>query len=403
VRFHVIGAGVAGLAAALAAVRLGHAVSLYEAAPRAGGRCRSLDDMKLGRRIDNGSHVLLGANPQALDYLDEIGARHTLVDLGAKGYPFADLGTGQKWVIRPGRLVPGVGFGQHLRALSLMLPPGGLTVADVLGNGPMVRRLWSPLTVAVLNTAPQEASAGLLRRAVGQILRNGSSGLALMMARDGLSETFIDPALARLAAAGATVHYGRRLTALAKSNGRLDALGFAAQTVALDGTDRVILAVGPATVAELVPDITVPVGTNAIVNGHFRVDPGVLAPSSVPIMGLCGATAQWLFQRGDVLSATVSAANDLASRTGEAIADLLWRDIRQALDLGAAPLPPYRVVKEKRATFAQTPANEARRPGPDCGPAGLFLAGDWTDTGFPASLESAVRSGRRAVRLACGV
>ena len=402
-RVHVIGAGVAGLAASLAARRLGHAVSLYEAAPQAGGRCRSLDDPKLGRRIDNGSHVLLGANLQALDYLEEIGARDTLVDLGAGAMPFVDLESGERWQFRARHLVPGVGFFSHIGALRLLLPAGGRSVDQVLGDSLLARRLWSPLTVAALNTAPKDASARLLRRTVIQIMRSGRSGLDFMMARQGLSETFVDPALARLHTGGAAVHFGQRLTDFGTTAGRLDTLSFGLQAVAIGSTDRVILAIGPRAAADLVPGLTIPTGSNAIVNCHFVLDPDVLPPDSVPVMGLCGATAHWLFQRGDVLSATVSAANELAVLNGAAIAGVLWRDIQHALDLGGSSLPRYRVVKEKRATFAQTPANEIRRPGTLTGLANLFLAGDWTDTGLPASLEGAVCSGRRAVDMACGV
>jgi len=396
VRFHVVGAGIAGLAAALDAADAGHDVQLYEAAPQAGGRCRSLDDRMLGRRIDNGSHVLIGANPHALGYLDRIGARGTLVHLGASGLPFADLQSGDAWIFRPGNLVPGVGLVRHLRALALVPPAGQRTVTGLLGRGPMVRRLWSPLTVAALNTAPDEASAQLLRRVAWEIACRGRSGLDLMMAAEGLSETFVDPALERLRNAGATIRFSARLGALEFAGGGVAALIFGTERIALDRCDRIVLAVGPQAAKGLIPDLSVPVGSNAVVNGHFLVEPAIVPNGSVPIMGICGATAHWLFQRGDVLSATASAANVLAAEDSETIARRLWHDIARALGLRRTALPPYRVVKEKRATFAQTPANEARRPGPDSGLANLALAGDWTATGLPASIECAVFSGRRA-------
>ncbi len=401
-KVHIVGAGVAGLAAAVAAVRQGHHVCLYEAAPQAGGRCRSLDDPTLGRRIDNGSHVLLGANPLALDYLSEIGARDTLVELGVSGYPFVDLASGQSWTFRPGRLVPGVALIEHLRALRLLLPTDQKSVDDVLGDGPLMRRLWSPLTIAALNTAPKDASARLLKRTVVQLLRHGRSGLTLMMARDGLSESFIDPALAVLHTSGVDVQFGRRLTRLARNGNEFCALEFGDQTIPVSVSDRVILAVSIQAAGSLIPNLTVPTGSNAIVNGHFLIEPGTLPPGSVPVLGLCGATAQWLFQRGDVLSATVSAANELTSEDNSSIAERLWRDICRAFKLGDRPLPLYRVVKEKRATFDQTPANETKRPGPRTGLSNLFLAGDWTDTGLPATLEGAVLSGRRAAGLLAG-
>ena len=401
-RVHIIGAGVAGLAAAISAVRQGHQVRLYEAAPQAGGRCRSLDDPTLGRRIDNGSHVLLGANPQALDYVVQIGARHTLIELGAGGYPFVDLETGDAWTFQPGRRVPGIGHARHLRALRLLLPAGRQTVATLMGDDLLMRRLWSPLTVAALNTAPPEASARLFRRTVIQLARHGRSGLKLMMARDGLSETFVDPALAVLRTSGADVQFGNRLSGLARSGNKVSALEFGDQTIPIGASDRVILAVSLQAAASLLPDLTVPSGSNAIVNGHFLVEPNTVPSGSVPVLGLCGATAQWLFQRGDVLSATVSAANELALEDNPSIAERLWQDICRALKLGDHPLPLYRVVKEKRATFDQTPANETKRPGPRSDLSNLYLAGDWTDTGLPATLEGAVQSGRRAARLLTG-
>src|SRR5262245_29222423 len=102
-RVHVIGAGLAGLSAALHLARRGIPVTLYEAAPQAGGRCRSFLDDRLGREIDNGGHVLLGANRDALDYLDLIGGRSAMTEIAPAAFPFLDLGTGETWAVRPNR------------------------------------------------------------------------------------------------------------------------------------------------------------------------------------------------------------------------------------------------------------------------------------------------------------
>jgi squalene-associated FAD-dependent desaturase len=400
VTFHVIGAGLAGLAAAIEAAGLGHRVCLYEAAPQAGGRCRSLDDPKLGRRIDNGSHVLMGANLAALAYLDRIGARASLVRLGQDGIPFVDLADGDRWVFRPGRRVPGAGIADYLRVLRLLMPAGERTVAEVLGEDRLVRRFWAPLAVAALNTPVEEASARLLRRMVWRLLRAGPAGLDLMMAREGLSETFVDPALRRLRDTGGEIRLACRLTGLETDKGQVRSLVFGETAAPLAAADRVILAVPPGAAAGLLPDLIVPTGSSAIVNAHFRVDAAPAARGGIAIVGLCGATAQWLFRRDDVLSATVSAADDLVQQPADAIAAVLGRDAVRALDLGPADLPPYRVVKEKRATLRQNPANDGRRPSATTGLANLFLAGDWTATGLPATLESAIISGHRAVNAA---
>ena len=100
-RVHVIGAGLAGLAAALTLARAGRTVSVHEAAPQAGGRCRSYFDDKLGCVIDNGGHVVMGANRAAFAYLDAIGGRAAMVEVAPAAYPFLDLATGETWVVRP--------------------------------------------------------------------------------------------------------------------------------------------------------------------------------------------------------------------------------------------------------------------------------------------------------------
>ncbi|MEM7121233.1 MAG: hydroxysqualene dehydroxylase HpnE [Pseudomonadota bacterium] len=397
---YVIGAGVSGLAAALTAAQAGAGVTLIEATPQAGGRCRSLDDATLGRRIDNGSHVLLGANPAAFAYLEAIGARETVMRLDLDGYRFTDLETGERWSYEAGRSMPGVRPWQFLRALSLFLPGTDRTVAQALGSGLLMRRFWAPMTYAILNTPPQQASARMLRQTLTEILRHGRRGLQMHMARDGLSESFVDPALARLVQRGARTAFGQRVVGLTIEQGRTTMLSLGDQSLRLTDGDAVIVATGPKAAGDLIPDLTTPQGDNAIVNGHFLVKEVGEADGRPGAMGLVGATAQWLFWREGIVSATVSAANDLAAQDNHAIAAILWRDITQALDLGDQPLPLFRIVKEKRATFAQTCANERRRPPSATSLANLFVAGDWTDTGLPASIEGAIRSGNRAAQLA---
>jgi hypothetical protein len=117
------------------------------------------------------------------------------------------------------------------------------------------------------------------------------------------------------------------------------------------------------------------------------------------LLGLIGGTAEWLFVRDGLASVTASAADRLAEEPSEVIARRFWLDTAKALGLPAAPQPPVRIVKERRATFAQTPDQEARRAGARTPWPNLFLAGDWTATGLPATIEGAIRSGERAAGL----
>ena len=188
---------------------------------------------------------------------------------------------------------------------------------------------------------------------------------------------------------------GRRLRAVGFQGEGAAELDFWEEKVAVQAADCVVLALPPAAAAAVVPGLETPSATRAIVNGHFRLD-GRGGEGEPALLGLVGGVCQWLFVRGDVASVTVSAADWLMDEPSAAIARRLWPEVAKALRLGNTPMPPHRIVKEKHATFAQVPAQAARRPPTATQWRNLFLAGDWTDTGLPATMEGAVKSGRKA-------
>jgi hydroxysqualene dehydroxylase len=406
---HVVGAGLAGLAAAIRLVEQRRPVVLYEAAQQAGGRCRSYFDRGLDRIIDNGNHLLLSGNRATLAYLDAIGARDRLTGPPEPCFPFLDLASGERWVVRPNRgLVPiwpavparrvrGTRFLDYLGAWRLARAGPEQTVADCLEPGTLLwRRFWDPLARAVLNTPPEQGSARLLWAAIRESFARGGAGCRPLIARTSLAESLIEPALRRLAEAGVTVAFGQRLRAIGRRDGRACGLDFGQREIELDAGDQVVLALPPGQTGALLPEIAVPGTSHAIVNGHFRLAGPARLPGGSPLLGLIGGTAEWLFVRDELVSLTVSAADALADQPSEAIAARFWADTSRALDLPASPQPPVRIVKERRATFAQTPAAAAVRPGTETALANLYLAGDWTATGLPATIEGAVRSGQQA-------
>ena len=412
-RVHIVGAGIAGLSCAVRLAGRGRAVTLYEAAAQAGGRCRSYFDAKIGRTIDNGNHILLSANEAALSYLDEIGARHTLCVPPRAVFPFVDVRSGERWCMRPnagpvpwwifapGRRIPGTRASSYLAGLRLAFAGPDQTVADLLDPAdPLWERFWEPLTVAALNTAPREASARLLWQVVKETFGRGEAACRPFIARDGLGASFVEPALELLGAAGAEVCFNQRLRAIDFEAERAAGLHFAERSVAVEPGEQVVIALPPTVAGALLPGLEAPADSRPIVNGHIRLPaPPRLAPGMSedrPFLGLVGGAAQWLFLRGDVVSLTVSAAAELAERPSEEIAERFWADTAVALDLDPDQRPPIRIVKERRATFAQTPQALRRRAPARTKWRNLVLAGDWTDTGFPATIESAVRSGRAA-------
>jgi len=409
-RIHVIGAGVAGLAAAVRLAGAGHRVVLYDSAGHAGGRCRSYFDAHLDRRIDNGNHLMLSGNWAIRDYLQTVGAADSLTGPEDASFPFRDLRTGDTWAVTPdaGRVpwsvlfgsgrVPGTGLSEYLRIRHLACAGPTDTVQDCLaGPGTLFEKFWEPLAVGVLNTPADTASARLLWPVVKETFGRGRAACRPLMARVGLSDSFVDPALDYLTGKGAEIRFNNRLRALDLDGGRLRALDFAGATVVLEPDDQAVLAVPAWAAADLVPALNGPEGAHAIVNAHFRLPAPV--PAVPPLVGLVGGTAQWVFLRGDVASVTVSAADGLAAEANEAIALRLWPEVRAALGLADRPLPPWRIVKEKRATISQTPAEDRRRPQAETAWRNLVLAGDWTATGLPATIEGAIRSGFRAAEL----
>jgi squalene-associated FAD-dependent desaturase len=410
---HVVGAGMAGLAAAVEIARAGHRVTLYDAAGQAGGRCRSFQDDTLGRLIDNGNHLILGANPAVFSYLDTVGGRDGLAGQTRAEFPFVDVATGERWTLRPnaGRLpwwifsparrVPGTRWTDYLAGLKLARAAANATVADCVGRtGPLAERLWEPLTVAVLNASIDEGAARLLWPVLRLTFGQGEAACRAYIAKHGLGPDLVAPGVDYIRKQGGEVRFASRLSALGRSDRRIESLDFAAESVAIAPGDAVVLALPAPNAVQILPEISAPLETRAIVNAHFRLDCAVELPGNNHLLGIVGGTAQWLFARGDIASVTVSAADELAKRDAEEITEILWRDVAIALGKPPSEPPPARIVKEKRATFAQVPTALARRPQPVTAYDNLFLAGDWTATGLPATIEGAVRSGQRAAALA---
>ena len=407
-RVHVIGAGLAGLSAATALAERGIPVVIHEAAKWAGGRCRSYFDTALGCRIDNGNHLLLSGNVAAMRYLARIGAADTLVGPDRPVFPFIDLIAGTAWTLRlnHGRLpwwilvkpwrVPGTRARDYLALRRLERACDNDIVATLLGDlDPLYPRLLEPLAIAALNTKPEIASAAPLGAVVRESLARGGSASMPRMPATGLSESFIDPAVAWLGERGATLRLGARIAALAIANGQVTGLlGPNVDEIVAPG-EAVVLATPPWVAADLLPGLTVPDQFEAILNLHFRagIDAG---PAG--FYGLLGGAAEWAFEKREVVSVTISAANDRLATPTESLVAEVWSDLRRAFGLPLT-LPAWRVVKEKRATFAATPAQLARRPGPRTPLGNLVLAGDYTATGLPATIEGAIRSGATAASL----
>jgi hydroxysqualene dehydroxylase len=401
---HIIGAGLAGLAAAVSLAARGVAIIVHEATDQAGGRCRSYDDATSGMRIDNGTHILLSGNTAALGFLARIGASELVTGAPKARFPFIDLVAKQRWTLDlDGRLplwvfnrhrrAPNTRAGDYLSLARLMRPTPDRALDQIIScSGPAYEQVMRPLLLAALNTDPSTASSNLARAVIRESIAQGGAACRPYLAPRGLSAAFVEPALAYLKSRAAVVRFGNQLRRCIVMAEAVTGLDFGSEVVTVGPDDAVVLAVPPYAARSIVPQLQVPDEFCAIVNAHFRIFP---AAGLNPMIGVLNGTAEWIFLFEDRISATISGADRFMQHTKEELAKMIWRDVQRVADV-PAEMPPWQIVRERRATFAATPAQNAKRPNVRTACRNFALAGDWTDTGLPATIESAVRSGTRA-------
>jgi squalene-associated FAD-dependent desaturase len=405
---HIIGAGISGLSAAVRLASANYSVHIHEATQQAGGRCRSYFDTATNLTIDNGNHLLLSGNRDALGYARSIGTETALVGPKRAQFAFVDLPTGQRWQLDLGesrlplwvfdktRRVPDTRLRDYLALSPLIWAAQSKLVGKAIPcEGTLYHRLVQPLLLAALNVDPPEGSAGLAGAVVRETLLAGGQACRPLVARDGLSAVLIEPAITLLKQKGASVQFGHELREIGLSDEGIGELRFGTDNVALAADDAVVMAVPPRPAALLVPGLKTPTKFRAILNAHFRFDPPKDMP---PLIGVVGGLVEWLFAFPQRLSVTISNGDRLMDMPREELAQAIWRDVCKAAGV-QGELPPWQIVRERRATFESTPEQNALRPGASTAWKNLFLAGDWTDTGLPATIEGSVRSGNRAADL----
>jgi len=408
-RTYVIGAGLAGLSAAVRLAERGRQVVLIEGAGQAGGRCRSYVDAALGMTIDNGNHLVLSGNHATHDYLRTLGSVDRLAGPKQTLFDFCDVRDGRRWTLRPNagpigwwvlandRRVPDTHVGDYLPLVKLLAPQGDKRLCEVIRcTGPLWERLIEPLMLAALNTEASQGSAELAGAIVRETLAVGGRAYAPRIADPSLDAAFIAPALTFLAARGVDVRIGRRVEAIETDEARVVGFTVGSEAVQLAPEDTMIVATPAWTTPGLLPGVSAPDVFCSIVNGHFKLDPPFGAPK---IVGVIGGTAQWLFAFEGRISTTISGADAVVDMPREQMATALWSDVAKVYGLEDVDMPAWQIVKERRATFAATPDQVAKRPKAATRWRNLALAGDWTDTGLPATIEGAIRSGHKAAEI----
>jgi squalene-associated FAD-dependent desaturase len=395
-RAAVIGGGLAGLSAALELVDAGHEVTLYEARPTLGGAVQTLPRREGDPEPppDNGQHIALGCFTAYLGFLDRIGESSS-VRREPLELPVVDE-QGRRAAIKPSaaallayRHVP---LGDRLRILKSLARWGstsaGGTFAEALrrrGQSPQsIERFWDVFVRPAINLPSEEAAAEAGEFTVRTALLSGKRASDLLLPTRPLGEMHGEAAGSALVAAGATVRTGARVDDL----GQLDA-------------DALVVAVPPAESARLLGEPEPQLGYSPIVSVHLLFDRRLLAE---PLAALLGSPAHWVFDRGRLtghepesgqyLTVVSSGAPELEALRGRELVELIAGALVERL--GAGELLWSRVSREPEATIAVRPGSEAQRPGPRTARPNVTRAGAWTATGWPPTMESAVRSGAAA-------
>lgn len=386
---HIIGAGLSGLAAATLLAERHIPVNLYEAQTLAGGRARASLMGGKNQPFDHGVYSVMGNFRHSWKLIDRVKAANQWQPL-PRYCDYVDIEHGTAWTLKSPLFMPRAPLADYLKPLRLMSTRRDVPVTDILSQFHPLYESWvKPMTRIALGVNPEQASA---KQLASVLRRNALSGR--YVPRHSIHTSLIAPALQFLEAHGAAVYFGHTLKNL-EGNEHITKLGFTRKKKDLGEKDVVILATPPHVACAIDPSIAVPTQQQAIITVHF------LTPHREPecrMLGLVGANADYVLFRHEQMVAVCHAAEHLFNLDNETLAERLWKQIRVALPYLPQEMPPFQMLKERNAGFVST--TQLTRPAIHTRVSNLFLAGDYTASHLPASIEGAIMSGHAAAESA---
>ena len=406
---YIIGAGISGLSSACYAKNNNQNVKLFESSTNAGGRCRSYYDKSLNIEIDNGNHLVLSANENFLDICKLINSSNTIESFGPN-FNFYDLKKKKNWslqisnkyfpfwILNKKNRVPDTDLKDYLSLLKIFNVNINHSVSDLfLNSGNLYKSFWEPLTLGILNTECENASAFLLTNVIKKSFLKGRDFCQIIQPKKNWNETLITPMLEYLKKNSVFIKYKSILKSLEINNNIITKLNFNNNEILINKEDKIILCLPPNSLNKIMPQIDLPKEFNTILNIHFKLDKNIIDRLKFPILGMLNSVTHWVFLKKNYISITISSANKYNDFDSEKIAKLVWNEISQGLGISEINIPNFKVLREKKATYQQSPQNYKLIQKINSLPLNLRLAGDWTEKYLPSTIESSILSGKNSV------
>jgi squalene-associated FAD-dependent desaturase len=414
----IIGGGIAGLSAAAFLVKHGVKITLLESSPKLGGRAYSFKDQKTQDEIDNGQHIIMGCYSDTNNFLKIIGAENNFVY--QKSLELNFLKHGNKLIklkslpfFYPLNLLTAIlnyraiSFRDRLSIVKFMMKVPFVShqklvtknvkewLLDENQSDNTINSLWRIIAVGALNTNVHKASASMFREILVKIFFKGNYASTIILPKHGLSESFILKAKIYIENNGGEIKLSSQVKDILVPDDKIIKMSTTEES--FSDFDYVISAVPFYALNKIYPELFVHEEIyfeySSILNIHFWLKKNLLKEH---FYGLINSTLHWIFNKKNHINLVISDADYLIEKTGEEIFILCLNELKKFIDIDEQDILHYRVLKERRATFI--PSNKITYSRPSCKTkiSNLFLAGDWTDTGLPSTIESAVKSGRIA-------
>tara|TARA_Y100001954_G_scaffold111040_1_gene120367 strand:+ start:918 stop:2120 length:1203 start_codon:yes stop_codon:yes gene_type:complete len=397
------------LSAAVNAQRKDFNVNIFESSGFAGGRCRSYFDKKMGIEIDNGNHLVLSANKNFFEYCQLIKSvktikkiepifnffnvkekKHWSLNLLDKKYP--------TWIFNKKKRIPDSSVIDYFAFLKFSLVNKKTKVSDLIQNSNIFKSFWEPFTLGVMNTHPNEASAKVLSNVLKKTIFKGRDFCYIYKPKINWHNTLIQPTINLFEKKNIKISFNNTLKRILVKNNNVDKLIFEKNIIDIYPNDHIIFALPLSSFGKLFPDQKIPLKYNTILNIHFKLPESVLSLFRNEVVGMVDSLSQWIFVKNKHISVTVSDANKYDNLSANDIARLVWNEIciylKKTLDF-----LEFRVIKEKKATYHQSPENNSLINNISNIPKNVSLAGDWTQNELPCTIEGSILSGKKAVEL----